>query len=106
MFETADPVWHARSRCLGDVGAAIGGPVIDQEQLPPFERLREYALDGLGQEGARVEERHYDRDRRVRTPVRHPAPHARAAGPVSGGRGVAAPFGRAPSSPPGAREAA
>ena len=71
-----------------DVGAAIGGAVVAEEQLPMRVRLRPHAFDRLGEVRTDLEERHHDRDeRRVahgrrRARVAHGRRSARAASPI------------------------
>jgi hypothetical protein len=56
MLEIADPRIALR-RPGGDLGAAVGRAVVDEQQLPARVALGEHAFDRLLQEVLRVQER-------------------------------------------------
>ena len=73
VFQVANAVWLALGPPAGERAAPVGGPVVDQQQLPVRVGLRDHALDGLIQEALSIQE---DRDDRYQGSSAHESPRA------------------------------
>ena len=65
LRQHADAFRMIRCELARDRGRAIGGPVVDDDQLPVAKRLRDHRLDGRAEELLAVVGRHDDRNKQA-----------------------------------------
>ena len=73
VLQVANAVRLALGPPAGERGASVGGPVVDQQQLPVGVGLRNHAPDGLIQEALSVQK---DRDDRYQRSSAHESPRS------------------------------